>query len=289
GEKCPKKVVNKPVVNDTNANNDGFQQVVNKKRNNKRSLAGNKLPKGVPVAKGFQVGKDFQYQPRAPSDGSNGGGNRGKASSKVGSSKDANVGASVTTKGNSSDRQQDKDVVDTGMMKMSNITMPNPFAALGGDEEEEEEEEVENVWDESVNLNIPNTGASTPAYKKWISNGSICSKGSRIILGWNDDIVDVMIMAQTNQVMHVQINIRADNKALFCSFIYSDNYYVDRRALWNNLTAYASDNYYVYRVLSRFFTPHLTSSLKPKPWSIVWRGGHASRFCEAFARPLRAF
>ncbi|GJU39339.1 retrovirus-related pol polyprotein from transposon TNT 1-94 [Tanacetum coccineum] len=60
---------------------------------------------------------------------------------------------------------QDKDVVDIGMIKMSNITMPNPFAALGGDEEEEEEEEVENVWDESVNLNIPNTGASTPAYK----------------------------------------------------------------------------------------------------------------------------
>ncbi|GJU44012.1 RNA-directed DNA polymerase, eukaryota, reverse transcriptase zinc-binding domain protein [Tanacetum coccineum] len=73
----------------------------------------------TPLPKGFQVGKDFQYQPRAPSDGSNGGGNRGKASSKVGSSKDANVGASVTTKGNSSDRQQDKDVVDTGMMKMS--------------------------------------------------------------------------------------------------------------------------------------------------------------------------
>nr|GEY29857.1 RNA-directed DNA polymerase, eukaryota, reverse transcriptase zinc-binding domain protein [Tanacetum cinerariifolium] len=39
---------------------------------------------------------------------------------------------------------------------------------------------------------------------KWTSNGSICNKGSRIILGWNDDIVDVIIMAQTNQVMHVQ-------------------------------------------------------------------------------------
>ncbi|GJV38081.1 RNA-directed DNA polymerase, eukaryota, reverse transcriptase zinc-binding domain protein [Tanacetum coccineum] len=104
--------------------------VVNKKRNNKRSSAGNKLPKEVPVAKGFQVGKDFQYQPRAPSDGSNGGGNRSEASSKAGSSKDANVGSSVTTKGNSSDRKQDKDVVDIGMIKMSNITTPNPFAAL---------------------------------------------------------------------------------------------------------------------------------------------------------------
>ncbi|GJT77137.1 sodium/hydrogen exchanger 6 [Tanacetum coccineum] len=34
---------------------------------------------------------------------------------------------------------------------------------------------------------------------KWTSNESLCSKGSQIILGWNDDLVDVMIMAQTNQ------------------------------------------------------------------------------------------
>ena len=38
---------------------------------------------------------------------------------------------------------------------------------------------------------------------KWTSNGNLCNKGSRIILGWNDDIVDVMVMASTNQVMHV--------------------------------------------------------------------------------------
>ncbi|GJU85490.1 RNA-directed DNA polymerase, eukaryota, reverse transcriptase zinc-binding domain protein [Tanacetum coccineum] len=65
-------------------------------------------------------------------------------------------------------------------------------------------------------------------------------KSTRIILGWNDDLVDVMIMAQTNQVMHVQVNIRSDNKALFCSTIYADNYYVSRRALWNNLVGHAS-------------------------------------------------
>ncbi|GKE11570.1 zinc knuckle CX2CX4HX4C containing protein [Tanacetum coccineum] len=137
-ESCPKKVVVTSIVND---NNDGFQQVVNKRRNNKRSSVGNKLPKGVPVAKGFQVRKEFNYQPRAPSAGSNGGGNRGEASSKAGPSKDTNVDASVATKGNQNDRQQEKDVVDTSMMKMSNITTPNPFAAL----DEDEEEEVENI------------------------------------------------------------------------------------------------------------------------------------------------
>ncbi|GJR79997.1 hypothetical protein Tco_0150782 [Tanacetum coccineum] len=39
--------------------------------------------------------------------------------------------------------------------------------------------------------------------------------------------------------MHVQVNMRIDNKTLFCSFIYADNYYIDRRALWNNLVGYA--------------------------------------------------
>ncbi|GKA63930.1 sodium/hydrogen exchanger 6 [Tanacetum coccineum] len=39
--------------------------------------------------------------------------------------------------------------------------------------------------------------------------------------------------------MHVQENVRADSKTLFCSFVYADNYYVDRRALWSNLGAHA--------------------------------------------------
>nr|GEY00043.1 hypothetical protein [Tanacetum cinerariifolium] len=145
-----------------------------------------------------------------------------------------NVGASVATKGN--DRQQGKDVVDTGVMKMSNITTPNPFVALDDDEEEE----VKNIWDESSHVDVVvvyDTCKKVCHRWKWTSNGGLCPKGSWIILGWNDDIVDIMIMTQTKQVMHVQINIRADNKALFCSFIYADNYYVDRRALWNNLVA----------------------------------------------------
>ncbi|GJV21152.1 uncharacterized protein Tco_1370172 [Tanacetum coccineum] len=214
--------------------------------------------------------KEINYKPKAPNVSSNGGGTRGEESSKDGSYKQSNAGSLVASQNILNDRQRNKDVVDTGAMKMSNISSPNPFAALGVDEDDDEK--VENIWDESANLNIPNTRASTPAHTvvnennlsicaileshvdvavvydtckkvchrwKWTSNGSLCPKGSQIILGWNDDIVDVMIMAQTNQVMHVQINIRADNKALFCSFIYADNYYVDRRALWNNLDAHA--------------------------------------------------
>ncbi|GKD63866.1 reverse transcriptase domain-containing protein [Tanacetum coccineum] len=125
-ESCPKKVVVTPVANDTN---DGFQKVVNKKRDNKGLLVKLTL------------------------------------------------------------RQ----------IKLANIATPNPFADLGV--EDDEEEDVENIYDESENLNIKNTRASTPAqivsdvYRwKWTSNGSLSPK---------------------------------------------DNYYIDRRELWNNLVGHA--------------------------------------------------
>ena len=69
----------------------------------------------------------------------------------------------------------------------------------------------------------------------WSSNGSLCSKGLRIILGWNVDFVDVMVLSCTKQAMHTQIILKADQKALFCTFIYADNYYINRRELWRDL------------------------------------------------------
>nr|XP_043615904.1 uncharacterized protein LOC122587803 [Erigeron canadensis] len=68
-----------------------------------------------------------------------------------------------------------------------------------------------------------------------MSNGGTSNKGTRIILGWNSDVVDVMILAQTDQVIHAQIIYKVDQKGFFCSFIYADNYYKNRRALWQNL------------------------------------------------------
>ncbi|GJU18478.1 hypothetical protein Tco_1146444 [Tanacetum coccineum] len=87
---------------------------------------------------------------------------------------------------------------------------------------------------------LPRTGRTSHANIREEVEMDFKWKSTRIILGWNDDLVDVMIMAQTNQVMHVQANIRADNKALFYSIIYADNYYVAQRALWNNFVGHAS-------------------------------------------------
>nr|GEX06939.1 hypothetical protein [Tanacetum cinerariifolium] len=70
---------------------------------------------------------------------------------------------------------------------------------------------------------------------RWTSNGSLCDKGSRIIPGWDPDHVDIMIVSQTDQVMHTQVIIKADKKMLFCSFVYAGNEYIQRRILWHNL------------------------------------------------------
>ncbi|GJV00359.1 hypothetical protein Tco_1329629 [Tanacetum coccineum] len=171
------------------------------KRNNKRSSAGNKIPKGVPVAKGFQVGKEFNYKPKAPNVSSNGDGTRGEESSKDGSYKQSNASSSVASHNILNDRQRNKDVVDTSAMKMSNISSPNPFAALGVDEDEDEESHM----------------------SMWLLFMTLVK---RFVIGGNGLQMGVSVLKMTIK--------------LFCSFIYADNYYVDRRALWNNLDAHAS-------------------------------------------------
>ncbi|GJW36118.1 hypothetical protein Tco_0059038 [Tanacetum coccineum] len=38
----------------------------------------------------------------------------------------------------------------------------------------------------------------------WTSNAGLCNKGCRIILGWNKDVVDVVVMHQTDQAIHAK-------------------------------------------------------------------------------------
>ncbi|GJV68385.1 sodium/hydrogen exchanger 6 [Tanacetum coccineum] len=190
---------------------------------------------------------------------------RGETSSKAGPSKNTKDDDPLITKDTNTKQQ------DTGKKKISNIASPNPFTALGGQalllrrfpmfsvaswnirglNQSPKQKDVREVVNEN-NLNVftileshvdmaavYDTCKKVCSRWKWTSNGSLCSKGSRIILGWNDDLVDVMIMAQTNQVMHVQVNTRADHKTLFCSFVYADDYYIDRHVLWTNLDGHA--------------------------------------------------
>ncbi|GKA57418.1 hypothetical protein Tco_0756606 [Tanacetum coccineum] len=69
----------------------------------------------------------------------------------------------------------------------------------------------------------------------WTSNGSFCSKGTRIILGWNHNDVDVVVINMDDQYIHARVWLKMERKELFCSFVYAHNKYTHRRALWKSL------------------------------------------------------
>ncbi|GJY92842.1 hypothetical protein Tco_0508624 [Tanacetum coccineum] len=69
----------------------------------------------------------------------------------------------------------------------------------------------------------------------WTSNGNCCLKGTRIILGWNHNDVDIIVINQDDQTVHVRIWLKLERKELFCSFVYAHNRYIQRRDLWKSL------------------------------------------------------
>ncbi|XP_021991402.1 uncharacterized protein LOC110888172 [Helianthus annuus] len=70
---------------------------------------------------------------------------------------------------------------------------------------------------------------------KWTSNGGMCHRGTRVILGWNADDIDLMVISQSDQVIHAQVLLKSVKKKIFCSFVYAENKYQDRRSLWADL------------------------------------------------------
>ncbi|GJT05595.1 putative RNA-directed DNA polymerase, eukaryota, reverse transcriptase zinc-binding domain protein [Tanacetum coccineum] len=69
----------------------------------------------------------------------------------------------------------------------------------------------------------------------WTSNANLCSKGCRIIVGWNLEVVDVLVVNITSQVMHVKITHKETKREIFCSFVYAANLPIERHKLWSDL------------------------------------------------------
>lgn len=51
---------------------------------------------------------------------------------------------------------------------------------------------------------------------KWMANYQLCHKGTRIIVGWNPNVADVMLLSQLDQVIHCQVILILVNKSFFC-------------------------------------------------------------------------
>lgn len=53
---------------------------------------------------------------------------------------------------------------------------------------------------------------------KWVSNSSECCSGVRIIVGWDSNLFDVMMLSQSDQVMHFFVRFLENNCEFFISF-----------------------------------------------------------------------
>nr|XP_043612385.1 uncharacterized protein LOC122584236 [Erigeron canadensis] len=131
----------------------------------------------------------------------------------------------------------------------------DPFAGLSRNQQDESDDEIECVIDKReiearFKVSADPEGASTPVSEmphldrifgnvfphwNWTSNAHVCGKNSRIIIGWDPNIADLMVLSLSDQVIHSQIIFKANRKVVLCSFVYAHNIYIQRRDLWNNL------------------------------------------------------
>ncbi|KAJ9536731.1 hypothetical protein OSB04_un000116 [Centaurea solstitialis] len=68
----------------------------------------------------------------------------------------------------------------------------------------------------------------------WLSNHAFSNGGTRIIVGWDVNIMDVMLMEAHSQYIHCQVNIRG-GCSFFVSFVYGANRATERMELWSGL------------------------------------------------------
>ncbi|XP_022040599.1 uncharacterized protein LOC110943151 [Helianthus annuus] len=63
----------------------------------------------------------------------------------------------------------------------------------------------------------------------------MCDKGTRIIIGWNVDNVDIVVVHATSQVVHTQVHFKKDKTMINVSFVYASNNDRERKLLWDAL------------------------------------------------------
>ncbi|XP_021987007.1 uncharacterized protein LOC110883597 [Helianthus annuus] len=151
--------------------------------------------------------------------------------------------------------RNDQHKASSSKPKVDGIQLKNVFSALETpsneyDDDVSDQDEVREVADDTTMFmqNKTNNGESHVQVDKlndvcsklckgwdWLSNGNLCHKGTRIIVGWNPRDVDVMLLSSTDQVMHLQLVFKGLKKAIFCSMVYASNDYKERRELWKSL------------------------------------------------------
>ncbi|GJS75277.1 hypothetical protein Tco_0725158 [Tanacetum coccineum] len=245
-EQCPKCVI-EPTKATTDAQEDGFTTVQNRKKKGKAKENSNaRQYEGLKLNKPKST---FVYRQKQPA----------KATNKD----EINI---IKLKNHFDALHDQEDLIkecDVGESRRQNGSTgihvdPEPNSL-------DSDSKVEEVYAESVTNVVKSKGASTPssdgldvyvcaileshvdiqALSKvcskvfrcwdWTSNASLYAKGCRIILGWNVDVVDMMVISQSSQAMHVKLLHKDTKQIIFCLFIYATNLPIERRHLWSDL------------------------------------------------------
>ncbi|KAJ9557074.1 hypothetical protein OSB04_011688 [Centaurea solstitialis] len=69
---------------------------------------------------------------------------------------------------------------------------------------------------------------------KWVSNSSVSDLGTRILIAWDEDTVDVMVIDTHAQYIHCFVKLRGQ-ASFFITIVYGANGVLDRKQLWSGL------------------------------------------------------
>ncbi|GJX48900.1 RNA-directed DNA polymerase, eukaryota, reverse transcriptase zinc-binding domain protein [Tanacetum coccineum] len=89
-------------------------------------------------------------------------------------------------------------------------------------------------------------------------------KSCRIMVGWNDDMINIGVVHMARQSMLVRVETRDENLRLYGTFIYASNSSLERKDLWEDLKRYK-------RIVGQdpwFLSGDLNVTLTPKEHSI---------------------
>ncbi|KAJ9535280.1 hypothetical protein OSB04_un001622 [Centaurea solstitialis] len=68
---------------------------------------------------------------------------------------------------------------------------------------------------------------------EWTSNNGVCRGRTRIIVGWNPNVVKIEAFEFFDQVIHCRLFHLDSGRSFHCSFVYAANDAVERRVLWD--------------------------------------------------------
>ncbi|KAJ9535293.1 hypothetical protein OSB04_un001605 [Centaurea solstitialis] len=73
----------------------------------------------------------------------------------------------------------------------------------------------------------------------WVSNNAVCLGRTRILIGWDPNVVKLEVFEVFEQVIHGCFYHVGSNRRIFCSMVYAANDVVSRRLLWDQLREFS--------------------------------------------------